>query len=61
LIQFAGVSLFDATRFASVNPAKAMGITGRDGYLEPGQTADLTLFTLDPDGTISVKETILAN
>jgi N-acetylglucosamine-6-phosphate deacetylase len=61
LIEFAGVSLFDATRFATVNPAKAMGITGRDGYLDPGQTADLTLFTLDPDGTISVEETILAN
>ena len=59
-MRFAGVSLFDATRLATVNPAAAVGLRERQGYLEPGQAADFTIFRLDPGGTVMVERAVLA-
>ncbi len=59
-MQFAGISLFDATRLATVNPAAAMGLEERQGYLEPGQAADFTLFRLNEEGAVDVERAVLA-
>ena len=59
-MRFAGVSLFDATRLATVNPAAAVGLRERQGYLEPGQAADFTIFRLDPGGAVMVERAVLA-
>lgn len=58
-MRFAGISLFEATRLATVNPAAAVGTADRRGYLQPGQAADLTLFRLE-DGAVAVERAILA-
>ncbi len=42
-----GVSLTDAVRMASLNPARALGLGAHKGGLEPRKDADLTLFTPD--------------
>jgi N-acetylglucosamine-6-phosphate deacetylase len=42
-IRFAGVSLVDAVRMASLVPARVAGCADRKGSLEPGKDADLTL------------------
>ncbi len=59
-MRFAGVSLFDATRLATVNPAAAVGLENRRGYLEPGQAADFTLFRLNGEGAVEVERAVLA-
>lgn len=53
---FAGVSLVDAVRMASLVPARAAGADDRKGSLEPGKDADLAL--LNPD--FSVAQTVMA-
>ena len=59
LMRFAGVSLVQALRMATVNPAAAMGLAGRRGFLEPGDICDLILFGYDPDrGKIDVQQTV---
>ena len=59
LMRFAGVSLGQALRMATVNPAVAMGLEGRRGFLEPGDICDLILFGYDPDrGKIEVQQTV---
>ena len=59
LMRFAGVSLVQALRMATVNPAAAMGLEGRRGFLEPGDICDLILFGYDPDrGKIDVQQTV---
>jgi len=40
----AGVSLSDAVRMLTVNPAKAIGIDGRKGNLTVGMDADIVMF-----------------
>ena len=46
---FAGASLADAVRMATINPARLIGAPGR-GRLEPGLRADILLLRGRPDG-----------
>jgi N-acetylglucosamine-6-phosphate deacetylase len=50
LMSFAGLTLAQALGFATANPARALRLAGRSGFLEPGDTADLMLFRFDPAG-----------
>ena len=59
-MRFAGLSVLEATRLASSNPGTAIGLARRSGYLEPGQTADFTIFRLGPEGQVAVERTITA-
>jgi N-acetylglucosamine-6-phosphate deacetylase len=52
-----GVSLEDALRFASANPASFLGLDNKLGRLAPGYRADIVAF--EPD-TIDVVETWVA-
>ena len=59
LIQFAGISLYQALRMGTVNAAVGAGMERREGFLKPGDWADLILFDYDPDtGVIEIKKTI---
>ncbi len=49
LVKLGGLSLADAVRMATVNPARAVGVAGRQAGLEPGERADLVLFRWDPE------------
>jgi N-acetylglucosamine-6-phosphate deacetylase len=46
-VAFAGVSLVEAVRMASLVPARIAGCSDRKGSLESGKDADLTLFDRD--------------
>jgi N-acetylglucosamine-6-phosphate deacetylase len=50
MVAMAGVSLLDAVRMASYNPAWLLGIEGRKGSLRAGADADVVV--LNPDGTL---------
>ena len=50
MVSFTGVTLCDAVRMASWNPARLLGIEDRKGCLRPGADADVVL--LHPDGTV---------
>ncbi len=61
LIQFAGITLYQALRMGTVNAAKGIRLEGRQGFLEPGDLADLMLFRYDEQaGEIRVEQTICA-
>ena len=61
LIEFAGITLYQALRMGTVNAAKGIRLEGRQGFLEPGDLADLMLFRYDADaGEIHVEQTICA-
>ena len=47
MVQLAGVSLPEAVRMATLNPARALGIEATKGVLQAGADADLTAFTPD--------------
>jgi N-acetylglucosamine-6-phosphate deacetylase len=47
MVQRAGLPLAEAVRMASLNPARALGISGHKGSIEPRKDADLVLFTAD--------------
>jgi N-acetylglucosamine-6-phosphate deacetylase len=49
LMKFAGLSLADAVRMATVNPACAGRVPGRTAGLAPGERADFTLFRFDAE------------
>jgi len=51
MVAMAGVSLQDAVRMASYNPARLLGLEQRKGYLRSGADADLAV--LEPDGTVA--------
>lgn len=51
MVAMAGVSLQDAVRMASYNPARLLGLEQRKGWLRPGADADLVL--LNPDATVA--------
>jgi N-acetylglucosamine-6-phosphate deacetylase len=55
-VQMAGVSLPQAVRMASANPAQVLGLAGRKGRLLPGYDADLVLF----DDAFDVQQTWVA-
>jgi len=44
-VELIGVSLVDAVRMASLNPARALSLSGRKGSLEPRKDADLVVFS----------------
>ncbi len=58
VMRMTGISLFEATQLATTNPAKAMGLSDRSCYLEAGQAADFTLFQVEDDGGLTVKQTL---
>jgi N-acetylglucosamine-6-phosphate deacetylase len=49
LMQFAGLSLADAVRMATVNAARAGRVPGRTAGLAAGDRADFTLFRFDSE------------
>lgn len=49
LMRHAGLSLEDALRTATVNPAESLRIEGRRGFLQPGDLADLIFFEFDQE------------
>ena len=55
MVALVGVSLTDAVRMASLNPARALGISGRKGSLEPRKDADLVVFS----GNFTVLKTVI--
>jgi len=55
MVELAGVSLADAVRMASLNPARALGMGGRKGSVEPGKDADLVIFS----GKFEVSKTLV--
>ena len=50
-----GVSLIDAIKMASTNPARLFGVSKYKGSIAPGKDADLVLF----DKNFNVKFTIV--
>ncbi len=44
-VETAGVSLVDAVRMASMNPARALGLSGHKGSIEPRKDADVVIFS----------------
>ena len=58
--RFADLTLLQATRLATANAGKAMGLPERSGYLTVGQAADFTLFQLSGDGGVRVVKTVTA-
>ena len=59
-MRFAGLSVLSATRLATANAGKAMNLPERSGYLEPGQSGDITRFRVSSEGSVEVLETITA-
>jgi len=47
---FAHISLQDAIRMATINPARVLGLEKRKGTLSAGADADITVFT--PSGEV---------
>lgn len=59
LIQFAEISLCEALKTATTNAARHARIDGRQGFLDPGDLADLILFDYDSEsGNIKVRQTV---
>jgi N-acetylglucosamine-6-phosphate deacetylase len=46
-VRFAGITLAEALRLATVNPATMLGVDDRWGVIAPGRAADLLVFTWD--------------
>ena len=55
MVELGGVSLADAVRMASLNPARALGISGHKGSLEPRKDADVVIFS----GSFAVVKTLI--
>lgn len=49
LMQFAGLSLSDAVRMATVNAARGGHVPGRENGIAPGDRADFVLFAFEPE------------
>lgn len=56
MVESVGVSLPEAVRMASLNPARALGLGGRKGSLEPHKDADIVIFS----ATFEVAKTLVA-
>jgi len=60
LIRFAGLTLEQALRAATVNPARVAGLSHRTRFLAPGEAADLILFRWDAEaGRVMVEQTLI--
>jgi N-acetylglucosamine-6-phosphate deacetylase len=57
LMRLAGLSLGDALRMATLNPAIAARIPGRQNGIAAGDRADLIAFRYKPDGSIKLEST----
>ncbi|MDN5332355.1 MAG: hypothetical protein PWP45_1580 [Tepidanaerobacteraceae bacterium] len=55
LVKTLGVPLKDALRMASLNPAKAVGLSDRKGSIEQGKDADMVIF----DDNLDIKTVIV--
>jgi N-acetylglucosamine-6-phosphate deacetylase len=55
MVELAGVTLPEAVRMASLNPARALGMGGHKGSLEPHKDADIVIFT----GKYGVLKTVI--
>jgi N-acetylglucosamine-6-phosphate deacetylase len=55
MVELVGVSLTDAVRMASLNPARALGISGRKGSLEPRKDADIVVFS----GSFAIEKALI--
>jgi imidazolonepropionase-like amidohydrolase len=51
-----GLSLVDALRAVTINPARIMGVADRLGSIEPGKDADLVIWSGDPLDVMSRAE-----
>jgi N-acetylglucosamine-6-phosphate deacetylase len=51
MVQLVNVSLVEAVRMATLNPARALRLESRKGVLEVGADADLVSFTDDFQAT----------
>ncbi len=61
LMRFAGLTLVQALRLATVNAAAAAGLDTRRGFLQPGDDADLVLFRFTPDPPrVAIERTMVA-
>jgi len=60
ILGLAGVSLAEAVRMATVNPARAGKVAGRETALAAGATADITQFRVSPANDIEIVATWLA-
>jgi N-acetylglucosamine-6-phosphate deacetylase len=60
LMRLGGLSLADAVSLATVNPARAAGIEGRQRGIEQGERADLVEFHCSTGGGIEIEKTYLA-
>ncbi|MDE3165475.1 MAG: N-acetylglucosamine-6-phosphate deacetylase [Acidobacteriota bacterium] len=54
LMRLAGLTLADAVRMATVNPAAAAGIAGRTRGIAAGERADLVAFRCTPPGALEI-------
>ena len=54
-MEFTGVSLPEAVRTASLNPAKLLGMDERKGSIEEGKDADIIIF----DEKLAIHYTII--
>jgi N-acetylglucosamine-6-phosphate deacetylase len=45
MVDLAGVPLVEAVRMASLNPARALGISSHKGSIEPRKDADIVIFS----------------
>ena len=62
-MRHAGLSLADAVRLSTSNPAALLppNLVGGNGHVRVGGTADLVAFRLDPDtGDVQVEQTVVA-
>jgi N-acetylglucosamine-6-phosphate deacetylase len=59
LMRFAGLSLADAVRMATLNPARAGKVPGRGLGLVPRQRADIAQFRLTAGNRIEIAATWL--
>ena len=53
-MRLAGLSLADAIRMATLNPARAGKVPGRTQGLVPGDRADIVQFRLTPSNEIEI-------
>lgn len=60
LMRLAALPLPDAIRMATLNPARAGRVSGRDQGLVPGAPADIVQFRLTPSNQIEIAATWLA-
>src|ERR1035437_691859 len=60
LMRLAGLSLADAIRMATINPARAGKVPGRGQGLVPGERADIVQFRLTPSNQIEIAATWIA-